>query len=115
MSVAILVAIFKPYQNAHHSTCDVNLLLAASLAALCVASYVEAIFLTPLHYLQGKKRYMLYAINLFAVVLPIYGMFLLLPDKVINYLKYIVQRVHGRRQGYTPMDEVPHRLLYSDC
>ena len=115
MSAAILVAIFKPYQNARHSTCDVILLLTASLAALCIASYVEGILLAPLHYLQTKEIHVQYIMYLFSMVLPLYGMFLLLPYKVTNYLKYTVQRLCGRRQGYTPMDEVPHRLLYSDC
>ena len=118
MSAAIIVAIFKPYQNAHHSTCDVILLLAGSLAALCVASYVAAIFIDPLHYLQGKKGFTMHFIFLLFMVLPLYGLLLLLrflvPSKATNYLKHKVQKLRRWRQGYSPMDEVPHRL-YSDC
>ena len=120
MSAAILVAIFKPYQNSHHSTCDVILLLAVSLKALCVASYVEALLIDPLHYLPRREHYtLLYSFVFLSMVLPLYGLLLLLrflvPSKVTNYLKDKVQRLCRRHQGYTPMDEVPQRLLYADC
>ena len=120
MSAAIVVAIFKPYQNARHSTCDVILLLATSLAALCVASYVEGIFVDPLHYLPSRKDHIiLISVVFLSMVLPLYGLLLVLrflvPSKVTNYLKDKVLKLRWHSQGSTRMDEVPHRLLYTDC
>ena len=119
MSAAILVAIFKPYQNARHSTCDVILLLATSLVALCMTSYVEAVLINPLHYLRRRVDGIGYVFYLLINVLPLYGLLLLLrflvPSKLTNYLKNKVQKLCGRRQGYALLDEVPHRLLYTDC
>jgi magnesium-transporting ATPase (P-type) len=120
MLAAVLVAIFKPYRNSCHSISDVVLLTLLSLAALCLATAVEAVFVDPMHSLRANHNIrdagVFFFQRLLWMILLLYGFLQLLislvPSKATNYLKSLIERSRRRRRGYSTLDdEVPHRLL----